>query len=104
MKLFVFGLGFSAGYFAKRRQAHGDSVAGTGGIIPRMIAVSPPNEMNLDFKIGVSRALGGAEAYVAWSNEPPAGGILANATLHGPMTREGAGAGEGVGTWKFRAS
>jgi nucleoside-diphosphate-sugar epimerase len=29
MKLFVFGLGFSAGYFAKRRQAHGDSVAGT---------------------------------------------------------------------------
>lgn len=29
MKLFVFGLGFSAGYFAKRRQALGDSVAGT---------------------------------------------------------------------------
>lgn len=29
MKLFVFGLGFSAGYFAKRRLARGDTVAGT---------------------------------------------------------------------------
>lgn len=79
----------------------GQGVGGTGGFVPRMIAVSPPNLMNLDFKIGVSNALGGAEAFVAWSNEPPVGGVLSNATLHGPITIEGTGAGEGFATWKF---
>ena len=42
----------------------GAGTPGTNGIVPAMIAVSPPNLDNIDFKIGVASALGGAQAYV----------------------------------------
>lgn len=79
----------------------GGAVAGSGGIVPIMIAVSPPNRGNIDFKIGVTAALGGAQAFVAFSTSPPVGGQLVNPTLFGPMTLDGAGIGNGLGTWQW---
>jgi len=79
----------------------GIGVTGSGGITPRMISVSPPNLNNIDFKIGVSSALGGAEAFVAMSTSPPVGGALVSPTLHGPVTLGGVGNGAGIGTWQW---
>ena len=79
----------------------GISTSGTGGFIPRMISNSPPNLMNLDFKIGVDQALGGAQAFVAWSDRPPVGGQLVSPTLHGPIVMEGTGPGNGWATWQW---
>ncbi|HPF39200.1 MAG TPA: cytochrome c peroxidase [Phycisphaerae bacterium] len=78
-----------------------EGVAGSGGETPQMIAVSPPNLLNLDFKVGVMNALGGAQALVAISEVPPVDGELIDATLDGPVTLEGVGAGEGYGTYKW---
>lgn len=79
----------------------GGGTAGSGGQTPQMIAVSPPNMFNLDFKIGVMNALGGVQAMVAISEVPPVGGELVGALLDGPITLEGAGAGQGYGTFQW---
>lgn len=79
----------------------GGAVPGSGGLVPGMIAVSPPNRGNIDFKIGVTTALGGATAFVAFSTQPPVAGQLPNPTLHGPVVLDGAGAGNGLGTWQW---
>lgn len=79
----------------------GGAVPGTGGIVPAMIATSPPNVLNIDFKIGVNGALGGAEAFVAFSNQPPVAGQLASPVLHGPIILGGVGPGAGFGTWQW---
>ncbi|HKQ50161.1 MAG TPA: cytochrome c peroxidase [Phycisphaerae bacterium] len=79
----------------------GAGTPGTNGIVPAMIAVSPPNVGNIDFKIGVASALGGAQAYVAYSESAPVNGQLVNPVLNGPMTLGGAGAGAGLGTWQW---
>lgn len=79
----------------------GGATPGSGGVVPMMIANSPPNVMNLDFKIGVHQALGGAQAYVALSGMPPVNGILNDAELLGPIVLEGEGAGGGFGTWSW---
>lgn len=79
----------------------GVGTPGANGIVPSIIAVSPPNLNNVDFKIGVMSALGGAQAYVALSESPPIGGQLVNPVLNGPITLSGTGAGAGVGTWQW---
>ncbi len=43
----------------------GTASSGTGGLIPQMIAVSPPHINAVDWKMGVGQALGGAQAYLA---------------------------------------
>ncbi len=40
------------------------AVPGAGGIAPQMIALSPPNLGNHDFKVGVYDGRGGATAYL----------------------------------------
>lgn len=79
----------------------GGGVTGSAGIAPAMIAVSPPNIENIDFKIGVSLALGGAQAWVAFSTQPPVGGQLVSPLLHGPIVLDGVGPGGGSGTWQW---
>jgi hypothetical protein len=66
-----------------------------------MIALSPPNLGNADFKIGIDGALGGAQAWVAISSLPPVNGLLDADELLGPITLEGIGAGEGFGTMHY---
>ena len=45
----------------------GQGVAGSGGFVPRMLAVSPPNLGNLDFKLALTEALGGSIGVVGLS-------------------------------------
>lgn len=78
----------------------GGGTVGSGGLTPAMIAISPPNLTNIDFKVGVSGALGGAQAFLALSTQPPAGGVLISPTMHGPITLSGVGNGQGFGTWQ----
>jgi hypothetical protein len=79
----------------------GAGQAGSGGVVPKMIAVVPPNLGNDDFKIGVDSALGGAQAWVAVSNNPPVGGVVASDQLLGPITLNGSGNGMGYGTMHY---
>jgi len=76
----------------------GSGSAGTGGHVPAMIAVTPPNIGNLGFKIGVDYALGGADAWVAISSSPPTNGKVSQDTLIGPISLSGMSAGDGYGT------
>ena len=77
----------------------GDGTPGTGGIVPRMIALTPPNVDSGDFKIGLADGLGGAEAHVAMSHTPPVDGVIDPEELDGPFVLPGAGAGEGYATF-----
>ena len=76
-------------------------VAGSGGITPDMIAISPPNLGNADFKIGIDGALGATQAWVAISSLPPVDGLLIPDELLGPILLEGNGPGEGYGTMRY---
>ncbi len=78
----------------------GAGTPGSGGIAPAMIAVSPPNFGNSDFKVGVMSALGGAQAVLAMSSQPAVGGQLVSPTLSTPITLNGVGNGQGYGTWQ----
>ncbi len=73
--------------------------AGSGGLIPRVIAVCPPNVGNTDFKIGLADALGGATAFVAISEQPPSGGVVAADEIAGPFALPGDAAGDGYATY-----
>lgn len=79
----------------------GAGAPGTGGIVPAIIAVSPPNVGNIDFKVGLAAALGGATAQLQFSTSPPVGGQLVTPTLIGPIALGGSGAGAGFGTWQW---
>lgn len=76
----------------------GSGTSGSGGFVPEMIAVCPPNIGNDGFKIGIHDALGGAQAWVALSTSPPSGGLIAQDELLGPISLEGTGNGNGFGT------
>lgn len=76
----------------------GTGTQGSGGFIPEMIAVCPPNLGNDGFKVGITNALGGAEAFVNISTTPPIGGVILKGDLLGPITLDGAGSGNGFGT------
>ena len=76
----------------------GVGTSGSGGIVPDMVAVCPPNLGNDGFKVGVNNALGGAQAWVAISTSAPVGGVVAQDELLGPISLLGSGAGEGFGT------
>ncbi len=76
-------------------------IAGSGGLIPEMVALSPPNIGNIDFKIGVDGAIGGAQAWVVVSANPPVNGLLIEDELLGPITLDGTGIGEGFGTMQY---
>lgn len=76
-------------------------LAGAGALTPQMVALTPPNLGNADFKVGIHSALGGAQAWVAVSSQPPVDGMLDADELLGPITLHGSGAGEGFGTMRY---
>ena len=78
-----------------------NGIAGSGGFVPEMVAVSPPNIGNADFKVGIDGALGGMQAWVVVSSSPPTDGLLSEDELLGPITLEGTGAGDGFGTMRY---
>lgn len=76
----------------------GGGSSGSGGLVPGMIAATPPVIGNQDFKFGVQGALGGATARLAMSTKPPVAGVIAAEMELGPITLNDVGAGNGYGT------
>lgn len=79
--------------------------AGTGGIVPQIIAADPTFLGNASFRIGLDRALGGATARLLVSNSAPVGGQLVNARSFPVVVAQGTGAGNGLATvhWALKA-
>lgn len=75
--------------------------AGTGGLIPIMIANCPPNAGNAGFKVGLDRALVGATARVAISTTPPSGGVVNPDVVSDSIVVDGAGPGTGFATFHW---
>ena len=77
----------------------GAGTAGSGAIVPVVIANMPSLIGSSEFRIGIDRARGGAIARLVRSEAPPgANSVLANAVVVGTITLTGAGAGNGYGT------
>ncbi len=89
----------------------GPGTAGSGGIVPFIVAITPANEGNPDVKIAIVEALGGAPAWLVVSTAAanPAvsvGGILANIDPNGIVAvvdtvLKGVGSGGGDQTLHF---
>ena len=76
----------------------GGGSAGSGGVVPRIIAQDPPMVGNVDFRIGLDGALGGATAMLGISSVPPVNGQITPERFVGSVIASGGGAGDGVGT------
>ncbi len=83
---------------ARRTTLLGTGVAGSGGIAPRIIADMPPVVSFGNFRVGVDRALGGANARLGMSLTAPVGGIITPTSFLGEVTALGAGNGNGLET------
>ncbi len=71
---------------------------GTDAFLPNIIAVTPPLVGNPDFKIGISRGLGGATARLGISSSPPVSGVITPSNFVATITLDGVGGGAGYGT------
>ena len=76
-------------------------VGGSGAFLPGIIADRPPYLGNQWFELGVEHALGGAQAILAISANPPVNGKITADQQVGPMTLSGTGNGQGYGTAKY---
>lgn len=79
--------------------------AGTGGVAPRIVVMDPGMVGNLDFRIGLDGALGGAAARLGLSTSAPIGGRITPEREFDVMITEGTGTGNGVATlhWPLTA-
>ena len=82
-------------------QITGVGSAGSGGNVPQMTANEPPLVGNQNFTVGISNALGGAQAVLVIDSNDPGAGPSIPAT--GSLTRvtvqlSGSGAGQGWGS------
>ncbi len=76
----------------------GTGRAGSGGIIPQVTAIEPPLVGNPSFTIGVSKALGGAQAVlVIDSNDPGAGSTIPASGSFARVAVNISGSGDGNG-------
>ncbi|MCC6679059.1 MAG: hypothetical protein IT436_18195 [Phycisphaerales bacterium] len=76
----------------------GGAAAGSGGIIPRIFVSDPGMVGNVNFRVGLDSALGGAQARLGISTSPPIAGRITPMRELGPVIADGAGAGNGVAT------
>jgi cytochrome c peroxidase len=79
----------------------GGGVAGSGGVVPRIIVQGPALIGNLDYRVGLYGALGGANARLGVSANPPVNGRISPASFAGSATAGGAGAGNGLATLQW---
>lgn len=76
----------------------GGGVAGSGGVVPQIIVQAPTMIGNAEYRIGLTNALGNANARLAFSRSAPVNGRI-NAEWFGDVkVTSGAGAGNGVAT------
>lgn len=73
--------------------------AGSGGYVPKVVAMTPAHLGNPDWRLGVYDALGGAQAVVTLSTTAPGSAVPGFARLGGGLTLKGSGPGQGHGTW-----
>ncbi|CAG1010126.1 Cytochrome c551 peroxidase [Phycisphaerales bacterium] len=83
---------------ADRATLLGGGVAGSGGIVPRIIVQAPPMIGNSEYRVGVDGALGGAAAALGISFNAPVNGRITPQWFAGSVTAAGGGAGQGLGT------
>lgn len=95
----------AAGRPTDRSSSLGGGVAGSGGIVPRSVLLSPPMLGSLDHRIGLDGALGGATAQLGISFNPPVGGRITPTQFVGNVTAAGSGNGVGLATlhWPLNA-
>ena len=79
--------------------------AGTGGIVPQLIVQTPGVIGGMDFRIGLTGALGGRTAQLWASTTPPVGAAISLDFMLGSGTTSAGGAGLGVATvhWPISA-
>jgi cytochrome c peroxidase len=76
----------------------GGGVAGSGGVLPRIIVQSPSMVGNRDFRVGLEGALGGASARLGISLSPPVNGRITPTRWFEVKTVTGSGVGIGYVT------
>jgi cytochrome c peroxidase len=81
-------------------QIVGSGAPGSGGLVPKVLAVEPPLAGNPNFTVAISNALGGAQAVLVLDrNDPGAGPAIPSAgslaRVGVPLAGVGAGAGAG---------
>jgi cytochrome c peroxidase len=76
-------------------------VAGSGGVMPRIIASDPAIVGNIDFRIGLDGALGGAVAQLGLSMTPPQNGRIAPQRFVGAVAASSGGPGDGLATLQW---
>ncbi len=79
-------------------------VAGTGGFIPGLLADMPPMLGTADFRVGITRATGGALARLAYSTSAPVNGRITPTEFVGEITTSTGNAGTGFGTFHWELS
>ncbi|CAN5588397.1 hypothetical protein BH10ACI1_BH10ACI1_08940 [soil metagenome] len=81
-------------------QITGTGIAGAGGIIPKITAIEPPYVGNPSFTVGVSNALGGANAVLAIDDNDPGSSTIPQSGTFARLTLQlsGSGAGNGYGS------
>jgi cytochrome c peroxidase len=76
----------------------GGGTTGSGGIVPQIIAFSPPMIGSTDFRVGLDRALGGSTARLALSTTAPVNGRITPSQTLTTKSASGVGAGNGLAT------
>jgi hypothetical protein len=89
----------------------GVGTPGSGGLVPRILALEPPRVGQSDFTVAIDSALGGAPAILLWNSTPHLAGVPFRGTTlhvaidpnvrflrHGPLNGAGSGAGAGWGS------
>jgi len=82
-------------------QITGAGTAGSGGVVPQVTATEPPFAGNSNFTVGVSGALGGAQAVLVIDRSDPGAGPSIPSTASFARTvvqLSGSGAGQGYGS------
>jgi cytochrome c peroxidase len=70
----------------------GGGVAGTGGVVPQIIAASPAMINITECRVGLGQARVGATARLMYSRNMPVGGVITPEYLYTPKVVSGAGA------------
>ncbi len=81
----------------------GGGVAGTGGVVPRIVVQAPSMIGNLEYRVGLdaAAALGGSMAQLAVSLAPPVNGRINPNEVWSPVEIKNAAGTAGVATWHW---